>query len=64
MLPYEEEGDIDRITAKGLKLLCFRLSMITNTSIEYLANLPYADLVDFVDELSRMKEAREEVQKE
>lgn len=49
----DENGEpIRGLNAEGLKMLCFRLSMITNTSMEFYFNMPYKDLLKFVDELS------------
>ena len=39
-----------------MQMLCFRLSMILNTSMEYLAKLPYKDLLKFADEIIERNE--------
>lgn len=58
---YAENKDgtpIRGITAEGLKMLCFRLAMITNTSVEFYFKLPYNDLLKFVKELEEQIKRR------
>ena len=52
----DENGEpLRALNAEGLKMLCFRLSMITNTSMEFYFKMPYRDLLKFVDELSEQQ---------
>lgn len=53
-----DDTPIRGITAEGLKMLCFRLGIITNTSMEFYFKLPYSDLLTFVDELKEQSERR------
>ena len=39
-------------------MLCFRLALLTNTSVEYYMGLPYSDLIDFTNELMEQQERR------
>ena len=56
----DEDGEPVRgMTADGLQMLCFRLGIITHTSVEYYMDLPYKDLVMFVAELQEQSERRE-----
>lgn len=59
-----EDGEPVRgLTAEGLKMLCFRLGIITNTSMEFYFKLPYSDLLKFVDELEEQHERRKAARK-
>ena len=51
-IPPEPRDDGESaINLDNMQMLCFRLSMILNTSMEYLAKLPYKDLLKFADEI-------------
>lgn len=39
------------LTYDNIKKLCFNLAMATHTSVEFYYELPYSELVDFVEEL-------------
>lgn len=57
-VPPEDGGTVRGLNYNDLRTLCFRLAMLTNTSVEFYYKTPYDDLIAFIDELEKINEER------